>query len=194
MANQAKINFKQAPLPFVGQKRNFLNHFKAILNEQIPGDGEGWTIIDTFGGSGLLSHTAKQLKPSARVIYNDFDGYAERIKHIDDINRLRAQIAALLVDIPRQKRITDKALKAQIIDTIKAFDGYVDLATLTSWLLFSGQKSARLRSCAKRISGIASARQITRPPMVIWTALRWCPSRFTRCSHALVPPRKRYLF
>lgn len=35
MANQAKRNFKQAPLPFVGQKRNFLNHFKAILNEQI---------------------------------------------------------------------------------------------------------------------------------------------------------------
>ena len=132
--------FKQAPLPFTGQKRMFLRHFKAILDEQIPGDGEGWTIVDTFGGSGLLSHTAKQLKPRARVIYNDFDGYAERIKHIDDINRLRAQIAALLVDIPRQKRITDKALKAKIIDTIKAFDGYIDLATLTSWLLFSGQQ------------------------------------------------------
>ena len=54
MANQAKRNFKQAPLPFVGQKRNFLNHFKAILNEQIPGDGEGWTIVDTFGGSSLF--------------------------------------------------------------------------------------------------------------------------------------------
>jgi len=54
MANQAKRNFKQAPLPFVGQKRNFLNHFKAILNEQIPGDGDGWTIVDTFGGSGLF--------------------------------------------------------------------------------------------------------------------------------------------
>lgn len=150
MANQAKRNFKQAPLPFVGQKRNFLNHFKAILNERIPGDGEGWTIVDTFGGSGLLSHTAKQLKPRARVIYNDFDGYAERIKHIDDINRLRAQIAALLVDVPRQKRITDKALKAQIIDIIKAFDGYVDLATLTSWLLFSGQQVGTFEElCAK---------------------------------------------
>ena len=159
--------FKQAPLPFVGQKRMFLNHFKAILNEQIPGDGEGWTIIDTFGGSGLLSHTSKQLKPRARVIYNDFDGYAERIKHIDDINRLRAQIATLLAGIPRQKRVTDKALKSQIIDTIKAFDGYVDLASLASWLLFPGNKLARLRSCVKRISGIACARLITRPPMVI---------------------------
>ena len=132
--------FKQAPLPFVGQKRKFLNHFKAVLNEQIPGDGEGWTIIDTFGGSGLLSHTAKRLKPRTRVIYNDFDGYAERIKHIDDINRLRRQLAALLADVPRQKSITDNVLKAQIIDTINAFDGYVDLASLASWLLFSGQQ------------------------------------------------------
>lgn len=132
--------FKQAPLPFIGQKRKFLNHFKAVLNEQIPGDGESWTIIDTFGGSGLLSHTAKQLKPRARVIYNDFDGYAERIKHIDDINRLRRQLAALLADVPRQKSITDNVLKAQIIDTINAFDGYVDLASLASWLLFSGQQ------------------------------------------------------
>ena len=35
----------------------------------------------------LLSHTAKQLKPT--VIYNDFDGYTEWLKHIDDTNQLR---------------------------------------------------------------------------------------------------------
>ena len=52
----------------------FLRHFKAILDEQIPGDGEGWTIIDT----------------------------------------------------------------------IRSFDGYIDLATLTSWLLFSGQQVGRV--------------------------------------------------
>ena len=142
--------YKQAPLPFIGQKRQFLKHFEAVLNENIPGDGDGWTIIDTFGGSGLLSHVAKQLKPKARVIYNDFDGYAERIKHIDDINRLRAQIAALLASVPRQKRVTDKALKAQIIDTIKAFDGYVDLASLASWLLFSGQQVGSFDELCKK--------------------------------------------
>nr|DAE55663.1 MAG TPA: D12 class N6 adenine-specific DNA methyltransferase [Caudoviricetes sp.] len=194
MANQAKRNFKQAPLPFVGQKRNFLNHFKAILNEQIPGDGEGWTIVDTFGGSGLLSHTAKQLKPRARVIYNDFDGYAERIKHIDDINRLRAQIAALLVDVPRQKRITDKALKAQIIDIIKAFDGYVDLATLTSWLLFSGQQVGTFEELCPRTFGIVYASQTTHLQTVIWTAWRWSQSRFIHYYHASQPTRGRYLF
>lgn len=142
--------FKQAPLPFTGQKRMFLNHFKAVLNEHIVGDGEGWTIVDVFGGSGLLSHTAKQLKPAARVIYNDFDGYAERLKHIDDINHLRGQIHALLRDVPSQKRITDKALKTKIIATINAFDGYKDLASLSSWLLFSGQQVATFDDLFKK--------------------------------------------
>ncbi|MWQ46174.1 hypothetical protein F9874_11620, partial [Glaesserella parasuis] len=69
----------------MGQKRMFLQHFGKLL-ENIPNDGEGWTIVDVFGGSGLLSHTAKQLKPQARVIYNDFDHYAERLRYIPDIN------------------------------------------------------------------------------------------------------------
>lgn len=90
MANQPI--FKQAPLPFIGQKRMFLKHFERLL-ERIPCDGEGWTIVDAFGGSGLLSHVAKRLKPKATVIYNDFDGYAERLAHIDDINRLRQAIS-----------------------------------------------------------------------------------------------------
>lgn len=58
----------------------FLKHFERLL-EHIPNDGEGWTIVDAFGGSGLLSHVAKRLKPKATVIYNDFDGYAERLAH-----------------------------------------------------------------------------------------------------------------
>ncbi|WP_082041899.1 hypothetical protein [Mannheimia massilioguelmaensis] len=131
--------FKQAPLPFIGQKRMFLQHFERLLNDNIPNDGDGWTILDAFGGSGLLSHVAKRLKPKATVIYNDFDGYAERLQHIDDINRLRRQIAPLLAEQPKQKRLSPE-LKAQIIDVIKAFDGYINVHVLCSWLLFSGQQ------------------------------------------------------
>ena len=32
------------------------------LINNIPDEGKGWTIIDALGGSGLLSHAAKQLK------------------------------------------------------------------------------------------------------------------------------------
>lgn len=135
--------FKQAPLPFIGQKRMFLKHFENILNQNIKGDGEGWTIIDVFGGSGLLSHTAKQIKPQATVIYNDFDGYSERLKHIPDINRLRQQIYEIACTLPKQKRI-EKAAKQQIVEIIRQFEGYIDLNCLASWLLFSGQQVSSL--------------------------------------------------
>lgn len=37
----AKQIFKQAPLPFVGQKRMFLAQVSQILNENITDDGQG---------------------------------------------------------------------------------------------------------------------------------------------------------
>lgn len=148
MANQTK--FKQAPLPFIGQKRMFLRQFETILNENIPNDGEGWTIIDTFGGSGLLSHTAKQLKPKARVIYNDFDGYAERLAHIDDINALREQLLTAIGNATPKNSRLPKALKAELIKIIDQFQGYKDLNCLTSWLLFSGQQVGSLDELYKK--------------------------------------------
>nr|WP_198923825.1 hypothetical protein [Rappaport israeli] len=66
--------YTQAPLPFIGQKRKFIKLYSQVINEHIEADGDGWTIVDAFGGSGLLSHVSKHIKPKARVIYNDFDG------------------------------------------------------------------------------------------------------------------------
>ncbi|THA12934.1 hypothetical protein [Rodentibacter pneumotropicus] len=142
MANQTI--FKQAPLPFVGQKRMFLKHFENVLNENISGDGEGWTVIDTFGGSGLLSHTAKRLKPKSRVIYNDFDGYAERLAHIDDTNALRAQLYAAIGNATPKNKCMPKECKAECVRIIQNFKGYKDLNCLASWLLFSDQQVATL--------------------------------------------------
>ena len=137
--------YRKAPLPFTGQKRNFLKLFKQVLNEHIPGDGEGWTILDAFGGSGLLSHTAKQCKPVARVIYNDYDGYSERLQHIPDINRLRRLLAGLLAPVPRSK-LVPPAIKA----AIRSFVGYIDLDCLVSWLLFSGNTAADLDELCRK--------------------------------------------
>lgn len=142
MANQN--TFKQAPLPFIGQKRMFLKHFETVLNENIKGNGEGWTIIDTFGGSGLLSHTAKRLKPKAHVIYNDFDGYAERLAYINDTNALRTQIFAKIGNATSKNKRMTKDCKAECIRIIQNFKGYKDLNCLASWLLFSGQQVATL--------------------------------------------------
>lgn len=136
------MKFNQSPLPFTGQKRNFLKHFKHILQNKIPNQGEDWVIVDAFGGSGLLAHTAKQTLPQARVIYNDFDGYAERLAYIDDTNRLRRLIFAVLEreNIAKNFRLPEN-VKAEITAIIHNFDGYKDLNCIASWLLFSGKQA-----------------------------------------------------
>lgn len=135
--------FYQAPLPFTGQKRRFLTAFKQVLNQCIADDGAGWTIIDVFGGSGLLSHTAKRCKPAARVIYNDFDGYATRLQNINDTNRLRQIIFDLTKHIPRNQKLPENVQK-QVQAALKSFDGYIDLHCVASWLLFSGRETTDL--------------------------------------------------
>jgi hypothetical protein len=149
VSSKAQVTqFKQAPLPFIGQKRNFLKHFTRVLNENIEGQGENWTIVDVFGGSGLLAHTAKHVKPHARVIYNDFENYAERLANIDDINRLRRLLSDLLKDVPKIGKV-DKKTHNLIIELIKNFDGYIDLNSLQTWLLFSGATLENLNQLYK---------------------------------------------
>lgn len=109
--------YHQAPLPFIGQKRNFIQYFRQILQQYLADDGQGWTIIDVFGGSGLLAHNAKRLKPKATVIYNDFDGYSERLKNIDDINRLREILKQFVSHIGYKKRIPDEMKPAILSQT-----------------------------------------------------------------------------
>lgn len=136
--------FHQAPLPFVGQKRFFLKHFISVLNNNIPDDGAGWTIVDVFGGSGLLAHNAKQCKPAATVIYNDFDGYRERLKHIDDTNRLRQGLSELTANIPRHHRFSDEK-KAELINYIRSFDGFIDVHALRTWLMFGARQENTIK-------------------------------------------------
>ncbi len=132
-------HYTQAPLPFIGQKRRFLTDFKTILNQCIADDGDGWTIVDVFGGSGLLAHTAKCSKPQAHIIYNDFDGYAIRLQNIKYTNHLRKIIFDLTQHVPRNHKLPEN-VKNQVQAALKSFDGFVDIHSVASWLLFSGQQ------------------------------------------------------
>lgn len=136
-----------SPLPFIGQKRQIIQTFRNTLDHIVPDDGQGWTIVDVFGGSGLLAHNAKYLKPKATVIYNDFDNFSQRLKHIDDTNRLRQIITSVLDDCPRQKRIPAD-IKQHIISIINDFDGYVDCHSVSTWLLFSGKQISHIDDLA----------------------------------------------
>ena len=123
--------YHKAPLPFIGQKRNFLKHFIPVLQQNIPYDGAGWTIVEVFGGSGLLAHTAKRTLPQARVIYNDFDGYAKRLHHIADTERLRQKCRAIAGECKNQH--LTPATQSRLITEIEAFNGFMDVQTLASW-------------------------------------------------------------
>lgn len=131
--------YSKAPLPFIGQKRNFIKTFRQVITDHIVGDGTGWTVVDVFGGSGLLAHNAKRLLPNATVIYNDWDGYAERLQNIDDTERLRQILFNQLQSIPRQKALTADQKQA-VIDILDDFDGYIDVQSVATWLLFSGKQ------------------------------------------------------
>lgn len=77
-------NYNTSPLPFQGQKRTFIKKFKESLNKY----PENAIFVDLFGGSGLLSNTVKELKPTAKVIYNDYDNFTERLEAIPTTNEI----------------------------------------------------------------------------------------------------------
>lgn len=127
--------FTQAPLPFMGQKRRFLNQVKSVLQD-CPDNA---VYVDLFGGSGLLSHTIKQHYPNAQVVYNDYDNYRLRLKNVAKTNQLIADIRLILANSPKDKRIQEperSLILARVLQEEQK-TGYVDYITLSSSVLFS---------------------------------------------------------
>lgn len=126
--------FYQSPLPFQGQKRNFLKEFKKYLKHY----SDEYVFVDLFGGSGLLSHTVKQIYPQAKVVYNDFDNFTERLSNIENTNKILEQLRVILSDYPRKQKITG-AVRDTIIEILKQANnhGFVDWITLSASLKFS---------------------------------------------------------
>lgn len=130
----SKRNYTAAPLPFMGQKRRFITDFK----EAIKTFDDATVFIDLFGGSGLLSHVAKQARPDARVIYNDYDDYHERLANIDRTNVLLADLRTIVANVPGDKKMppeVKEAVLARVYEDEQS--GYVDYITLSSSVLFS---------------------------------------------------------
>lgn len=130
-----KKQYLSAPLPFQGQKRNFAREYIKVLS-RFPADT---TFVDLFGGSGLLSHIAKCQKPDATVVYNDFDGYRDRLAHIPQTNALLAELRSIVRNYPKKVAITG-TLRERVISCIREYErtrGYVDYVTLSGSLMFS---------------------------------------------------------
>ena len=127
--------YLSAPLPFVGQKRMFAKEFIKVL-EQFPDNA---VFVDLFGGSGLLSHIAKRQKPTAKVVYNDFDNYRYRLEAIPNTNALLADIRKFADGIARHKAIEGEARERifERLEQEQRTNGYIGFITISSSLLFS---------------------------------------------------------
>jgi hypothetical protein len=135
-----------APLPFQGQKRHHVREFTKIVKQVNPP-----LIVDLFGGSGLLSHVAKRACPQARVIYNDYDRYRERLAHVEQTNELLRYCRNALKGYPRSTRITGK-LREDILRHFACANksGFVDWITISSCLCFSMKYANKYEELAKR--------------------------------------------
>ncbi len=138
-------NFNQAPLPFQGQKRKWKKVYQKTLLEQFA---DKTIFVDLFGGSGLLSYFTKQVLPNARVIYNDFDNYSERLENVDKTNTILEKVRVILKDYPKEKRIVEP-FRSQIIDLLKKEKGFVDYITLSSSLMFSMNYATKIEDFEK---------------------------------------------
>lgn len=137
MARKRKKVYGMAPLPFQGQKRMWKKEFKEVI-EELPDDT---VVVDLFGGSGLLSHFAKEANNNLRVIYNDYDDYSNRLAHIDETNEILAKIRAVCKHLPRPDRLPKDA-EEQIRDILKeAYENYryVDFYTIGRSIVFSSR-------------------------------------------------------
>ena len=101
---------------------------------------KGATVfVDLFGGSGLLSHITKCVRPDATVVYNDFDGYRIRLEHIAETNLILSELRELTKDVQRHKLLPG-SIKKRVLSLFEQKEkeyGFVDYITLSSSILFS---------------------------------------------------------
>ncbi len=141
--------YMSAPLPFVGQKRMFAREYIKVL-EQFK---DCTVFVDLFGGSGLLSHITKRMRPDAKVVYNDFDNYRKRLENIPRTNLLLADFRLWAEGVPRHKPITGE-VRERIYRRIELEEkewGYVDYITISSSLMFSMKYRMSLDGMRKEV-------------------------------------------
>lgn len=126
--------FSCAPLPFQGQKRRFIKQLEEMAVQQ----KEGAVFVDLFGGSGLVSHVVKRVRPDCRVVYNDYDRYGERLANAGRTNAMLRALRPIVAPVPHKMRI-DEPVRSQVVAEVERWNrsGYVDWFTLSSNLHFT---------------------------------------------------------
>lgn len=143
---QKKKTYSTPPLPFRGNKRYFVKKFREVLSNLHDIE----VVVDLFGGSGLLSRAAKDVLPHARVIYNDFDNYTQRLENIERTNEIFDLIRPFIEGLKKEQGIPEEK-KNKILDVLSQQEKkrFVDYITIASGLLWSGQFATSLETISK---------------------------------------------
>ena len=134
--------------------------------QQFP---DGTTFVDLFGGSGLLSHIAKCQKPNSTVVYNDFDGYRQRLEALPVTNALLAELREI-VDVPRHRPVLGES-RERVLSCIRRYErdyGYIDYITLSSSVMFSMKYANNFAELEKDITMVGTGARIE-----IWDKKAW---------------------
>ena len=131
----AKKYLTKARLPFTGQKNKWISTLDEELDKVDLTDID--TIVDLFGGSGLMSRFMKDKYPDKKVIYNDYENYSERIRRIPETNAVLEKLRVIFKEneITHNEKVWDENVKDQIYEVVK--DMY-DWRTIYANIFFSG--------------------------------------------------------
>lgn len=126
--------FVNAPLPFQGQKRRFVKQLEEMAKRQT----EGAVFVDLFGGSGLVSHVIKRVRPDCRVVWNDYDRYSERLANAGRTNEMLKALRPIVADVPKKLRI-EEPVRSAVVAEVERWNktGYVDWISISSNLHFT---------------------------------------------------------
>lgn len=151
--------FRKPPLPFIGNKNKWHNEIKEVL---IENRGKFTTVVDLFGGSGLISHWAKAYCPDCRVIYNDYDNYSGRLEKINNTNYILQEMNVLLKDVPKNGKLLNSE-RDIVMDFLFKQPTDSDWETITRTLLYSPNYVSNINDLVgktlycKRIAGVYDA-------------------------------------
>ena len=111
-------------------------------------------FYDVFGGSGLLSHTLKQLFPNHKVIWNDYDNYLSRLSKAKECEILRKELLEFIAPLAKygEKLSQEARLKVHKFLKEKANKTYIDWILLSAYLCFSGRNACDEKSFYKQNS------------------------------------------
>lgn len=168
-------SFLPPPLVFSGNKRFWAGELadEALL---LPAGARVW---DVFGGSGVCSRVIKDARPDCEVVWNDYDGYSDRLLHAAETEDLRRSLIRMCGyegcqnDGTRFRAPITGALRDDVLALFRAHYekyGYFDGLTVRRWLSIGACKAPF--DPYKPPADLYA--RVPRAPLRVGQALAWC--------------------